>query len=125
MTREDLWLVLFKRQNGRCPECDERFTSQRRPTQKWLRSRFINIDHRRPKSHGGSDDLANLQLMHKPCNSRKGNRCEGCPVCKPELHDTLPMWNDSDDVNITPPDYYVHKECTMEYCPGTDVPHER
>lgn len=79
--RDTLWLILFKRQGGRCGICDERFTSQRRPTQKWLRSKYINIDHRRPLSHGGTDDLFNLQLTHKPCNSKKGADCEGCPEC--------------------------------------------
>lgn len=34
----------------------------------------IHIDHIRPRSLGGGDDLANLQVAHRACNLRKGNR---------------------------------------------------
>lgn len=33
----------------------------------------LNIDHKTPKSKGGSDCLSNLQLTHKKCNNAKAN----------------------------------------------------
>lgn len=32
-----------------------------------------NVDHIIPVSRGGKDDMDNLQLSHKWCNSHKGN----------------------------------------------------
>lgn len=34
----------------------------------------LSIDHILPVSKGGTNDLANLQTMCRPCNSRKGAR---------------------------------------------------
>lgn len=35
--------------------------------------REVNLDHWYPRSLGGPDELWNLRLVHKACNSRKGN----------------------------------------------------
>ncbi len=33
-----------------------------------------NIDHKKPKAHGGTDCIENLQLTHIRCNTRKAAR---------------------------------------------------
>ena len=35
---------------------------------------FLEIDHRKPKSKGGSDHINNLQLLCGPCNRLKSDR---------------------------------------------------
>lgn len=36
----------------------------------------LTVDHRRPVSLGGGDDIGNLQTMCMPCNAKKGARAE-------------------------------------------------
>lgn len=45
-----------------CPWCNKPITN----------SDDLTIDHIYPKSKGGSDDIRNLQPMHRECNERKG-----------------------------------------------------
>ena len=40
----------------------------------WSQMR-ATIDHIRPLSKGGSDQVGNLQLLHARCNRIKGNAC--------------------------------------------------
>ncbi len=60
--------VVRERAQLRCEYChaDER----------WQFIRFT-IDHIRPQSAGGPDDVDNLALACRNCNERRGNRSEG------------------------------------------------
>ena len=60
--------IVRERAQLRCEYChaDER----------WQFIRFT-IDHIRPQSAGGSDDVDNLALACRNCNERRGNRSEG------------------------------------------------
>ena len=37
----------------------------------WFKKEEIDVDHRIPKKHGGTDDLSNLQGMCRHCNRSK------------------------------------------------------
>lgn len=78
-SKEEHREILYRRQGGRCPICTERLGK------KYRDSRFLSLDHRIPQSHGGGDELGNLDLVHKHCNARKGDSCEGCANCSFEL----------------------------------------
>jgi hypothetical protein len=53
---------LLRRYKFECPKCGNKEIDE------------LTIDHIIPVSKGGSDDVQNLQILCKPCNSRKGNR---------------------------------------------------
>lgn len=83
-------LRLWQKQEGICPWCDQPIDIMDitypfdRPGVPWTPE--ATIDHKRPRSHGGGNDMANLQLMHKSCNQEKGDSCVGCPRCTAETH---------------------------------------
>ena len=58
-----------------CPYCRGFITTQE----------DLTIDHIVPKSHGGTDDIENLQPMHKTCNSDKGCEMPEIKTC-PEVN---------------------------------------
>lgn len=58
-TQEDEVMVL-KSTNGICPRC-----KKKKP---------LTIDHTKPITKGGTDDVSNLQPLCNPCNAFKGNR---------------------------------------------------
>ena len=53
--------TLLKRQQGQCTICNQYFTN----------SDQLEIDHIQPISHGGKDEYANLQLLHRHCHDLK------------------------------------------------------
>lgn len=53
---------LLRRYKFQCPQCGNNTLEE------------LTIDHIVPVSKGGSDDVENLQILCKSCNSRKGNR---------------------------------------------------
>ncbi|MYB75605.1 MAG: HNH endonuclease [Chloroflexi bacterium] len=54
--------ILYQRQGGYCAGCDHYF-----------QSRNLTIDHVIPSSKGGSDEIANYQLLCHACNQLKGD----------------------------------------------------
>lgn len=56
------WIALVYRFQGHCLCCRQFFGLKK-----------LTADHVTPVSLGGSDDIANIQPLCKPCNSRKGN----------------------------------------------------
>jgi HNH endonuclease len=73
--------VVRERAQSRCEYChaDER----------WQFIRFT-IDHIRPQSAGGSDEVDNLALACRNCNERRGNHSEGRDV---ETGKVAPIFN--------------------------------
>lgn len=55
--------AVLERDGGACWLCGLVIPDTETPT----------LDHVRPRSMGGSDDLANLRLAHKSCNSSRQN----------------------------------------------------
>ena len=62
---------LYGEQGGHCNGCKEHFKPQN-----------LTVDHITPKSKGGTDHLANLQLLCGYCNSVKGNRGQEYLIAK-------------------------------------------
>ena len=79
MTCKQLRQHLFRRQQGKCPECNQALPKG------YVSSRHVNIDHVWPRSHGGPSAVWNVQLTHRTCNNLKLDRCtyERCPKCIP------------------------------------------
>lgn len=71
LSQSELWRfkthkhVLFGMQEGKCAECRSEY-----------HFRNLTLDHREPRSKGGSDHLKNLQLLCNWCNSVKGDRSQ-------------------------------------------------
>lgn len=55
----------YRRKNILCSECGQELGAY---------DDHLHIDHIVPKSKGGSDDLSNLQVIHRLCNLRKSNK---------------------------------------------------
>jgi len=64
---------LYGEQGGHCAGCGEHF-----------QLRNLEVDHIVPRAKGGTDHLANLQLLCGACNRVKGDR--GMPYLRAKLH---------------------------------------
>ena len=58
--------ALYRVQSGKCMYCGRKIPKD-----------LFHIDHKTPFSRGGSDRLANLQLLCPTCNTRKGDMSDG------------------------------------------------
>ena len=58
--------TLYKAQKGRCMYCG--FKGE---------MAHFDVDHKTPVARNGKDNLGNLQMLCKPCNSRKGDLTDG------------------------------------------------
>jgi 5-methylcytosine-specific restriction endonuclease McrA len=57
---------LFAVQKGRCAACGELFT----------KDDMVSVDHIIPLTKKGSDNVTNLQLLHRSCNSKKHTKIQ-------------------------------------------------
>lgn len=57
------WLQVYKESQGKCFYCE-----------KDLNDGSMCIDHIKPKAHGGDNDLSNLVMSCRSCNSAKGTK---------------------------------------------------
>lgn len=66
--KETVYRILFKRHAGHVPcyVCGEH-----------VQRKQATVEHIRPKSKGGTDEVSNLSISHGPCNQARGN--DYCP----------------------------------------------
>lgn len=66
-------LRLLRRDGGKCSICGSAMLFEQ-----WHKDKpnFATIDHIRPRSKGGSNDLKNCRLACRLCNSMRGNHYE-------------------------------------------------
>lgn len=57
--------LLWEKSGGICALCDKALEPI---------AAKVHIDHIVPRAAGGTNEVDNLQAVHKSCNSRKGNR---------------------------------------------------
>lgn len=93
---DSLRFIVLKEGGGRCALCGA--TKDERP---------LDVDHIIPRSRGGKNELANLQVLCSKCNRAKGNkdttdfRKEGleqdssCPFCMPQVKPKVVRDNNS------------------------------
>lgn len=60
--------ILYELQSGYCPICSDPLPKD------YKNGKLVHVDHKKPISHGGTNDLDNLQLTCAFCNLSKGNR---------------------------------------------------
>lgn len=63
MGDEVIWMLVM-RDGARCYLCGQGRSSEDP----------FEVEHRKPRAAGGTDDLSNLELAHRSCNRIKGTR---------------------------------------------------
>ena len=88
-----------------CPHCRKAIKTQDE----------LTIDHIVPRSKGGTDNVENLQPMHKKCNSDKGSvmpevtECSATPVKKHRKKHNLPKHKEREIVKSRTPEELYQK----------------
>ena len=79
-------IILYERQSGKCKYCGVRLVDEA------LADRDVVIDHMISKKNNGTDDIDNLCLCCKLCNSMKGGKSaeEFQKYIQPWLNGLLP-----------------------------------
>jgi 5-methylcytosine-specific restriction endonuclease McrA len=72
--RHELVGYLRERDGDKCALCSKRVLFDVSTGPRGESDQGATVDHVIPRSHGGSNDLANLQLAHWACNRSKSNR---------------------------------------------------
>lgn len=84
LSRTEIIRVLLARDGTLCyhPNCNKEF----RRIDGQVDNEDVTIDHWIPLAKGGTWDLDNLRLMHKPCNAQKGDKM---PLSDRELPESV------------------------------------
>ena len=69
--KDDVKEILIDHYGVTCWGCN--FSPCRRPDGR-RDPRYLEVDHIRPRSNEGSDELYNIAILCSPCNRRKGDR---------------------------------------------------
>lgn len=69
LTKDEIKLILYKFLGPQCWGCD--FTLD---PDKERSIQYLELDHIRPKSEGGTDSITNRALLCSPCNKKKSDR---------------------------------------------------
>jgi len=72
--RYELVEYLRERDGDKCALCSKRMLFDVTTGPRGGSDKGATVDHVLPRSHGGSNDLSNLQLAHWSCNRSKSNR---------------------------------------------------
>jgi 5-methylcytosine-specific restriction endonuclease McrA len=72
-TRAQWRETLMDRQDGLCAICGHRFAAPDEVNESVEVEYAATFDHIVPRSQGGTDDVANLRLVHYRCNVARGD----------------------------------------------------
>lgn len=97
---------VFARDNFECVECGA--------------GANLTIDHIKPVTKGGTDDIENLQTLCNRCNSRKGNRERQKSYRERQRNESAALGSNAKRNGVTPPE--TETETDSEVTPPTPPP---